>query len=90
MPPRLSCGHTTAASPSGTFVGGRIEVAEKRQSGVTHRDGACVGKPGELGMACMATAIIFLISALCGVCGAGIVVAIALVAWPESKTQTEV
>jgi hypothetical protein len=50
----------------------------------------CVGKPGELGMACMATAIILLISALCGVCGAGIAVAIALVVWPESRTQTEV
>ena len=39
---------------------------------------------------CMATAIIILVSALCGVCGAGIAVAIAMVLWPESKTQTEV
>jgi hypothetical protein len=37
----------------------------------------------------MATAIIFLVSALCGVCGAGIAVAVATVVWPESKTQTE-
>jgi uncharacterized membrane protein YadS len=37
----------------------------------------------------MATAIIFLVSAACGVCGAGIAVAVALVVWPESKTQTE-
>jgi hypothetical protein len=36
----------------------------------------------------MATAIIFLISAICGVCVAGIAVAVALVVWPESKTLT--
>jgi len=40
--------------------------------------------------ACMATAIIFLISAICGVCGAGLAVAVAMIVWPESKTQTEV
>ena len=33
----------------------------------------------------MATAIIFLVSAICGVCGAGIAIGIALVVWPESK-----
>ena len=38
----------------------------------------------------MTTAIIFLISAICGVCFAGIAVAVATVVWPESKTQTEV
>jgi len=38
----------------------------------------------------MTTAIIFLISAICGVCGAGIALAVALLVWPESKTQTEV
>jgi uncharacterized membrane protein YccC len=37
----------------------------------------------------MATAIIILVSALCGVCGAGIAVAIAMVVWPEAKTQTD-
>jgi uncharacterized membrane protein YadS len=37
----------------------------------------------------MATAVIVLVSALCGICGAGIAVAVALVVWPESKTQTE-
>jgi hypothetical protein len=48
------------------------------------------GKPGEPGGACMATAIIFFVSVVCGVCGAGIAVAVALVVWPKSKTQTEV
>jgi hypothetical protein len=38
----------------------------------------------------MATAIIFLVSAICGVCLAGIAVAVAMVVWPEPKTQTEV
>jgi hypothetical protein len=38
----------------------------------------------------MATAIIFLVSAVCGVCGAGIAVAVAFVVWAESNTQTEV
>jgi hypothetical protein len=41
------------------------------------------------GRACMATAIIVLVSALCGVCFAGIAVAVALVVWPDPKTQTE-
>jgi hypothetical protein len=36
----------------------------------------------------MATAIIFLVSAVCGVCGAGIAVAVALVVWQESNTQS--
>ena len=48
------------------------------------------GKPSELGRAYMAAAIIFLVSAICGVCGAGIAVAVAMVVWPESKTRTEV
>jgi hypothetical protein len=52
--------------------------------------GKAGAKPGELRTACMATAIILLISAICGVCGAGIAVAVALLVWPESKTQTEV
>jgi hypothetical protein len=38
----------------------------------------------------MTTAIIFLVSAICGVCGAGIAVAIAIVVWPESKARTKV
>jgi hypothetical protein len=38
----------------------------------------------------MTTAIIVLISAICGLCGAGIAVAVAMVVWPESKAQTEV
>ena len=37
----------------------------------------------------MATAIIVLVSALCGVCGAGIAVAVAIVVWPTPKTQTK-
>jgi hypothetical protein len=37
----------------------------------------------------MATAIIFFVSAACGICGAGIAVAVALVVWPESNPQTE-
>jgi hypothetical protein len=43
------------------------------------------GKPSEGGRACMATAIIFLVSAICGVCGAGIAVAVAMAVWPESN-----
>jgi hypothetical protein len=37
----------------------------------------------------MATAVIVLVSAICGVCCAGIAVAIALVSWPESTTQAK-
>jgi hypothetical protein len=37
----------------------------------------------------MATAIIVLVSTLCGVCGVGMAVAIALVSWPESTTQAK-
>jgi hypothetical protein len=33
----------------------------------------------------MATAIILLVSVICGVCGAGIAVAVAMIVWPESK-----
>lgn len=52
--------------------------------------GAERGQDWRTAEVCMATAIIILVSALCGVCGAGIAVAIAMVLWPESKTQTEV
>ena len=45
--------------------------------------------PANLGRACITTAIIILISAVCGVCGAGIAAAVDMVVWPESKTQTE-
>jgi hypothetical protein len=38
----------------------------------------------------MATAIIFLVSAICGGCGAGIAIGVAMVVWPKSKTRTEV
>ena len=37
----------------------------------------------------MPTAIIFLVSAICGICGAGIAVGVAMVVWPESKTRTK-
>jgi hypothetical protein len=50
--------------------------------------GLNVGSAQRAGESCMATAIIFLISAICGVCVAGIAVAVALVVWPESKTLT--
>jgi hypothetical protein len=43
------------------------------------------GEARETGRACMTTAIIVLIGAICGVCGAGIAVAVAMVVWPESK-----
>jgi hypothetical protein len=33
----------------------------------------------------MATAIIFLVSAVCGVSGAGIAVVVAMAVWPESN-----
>jgi hypothetical protein len=33
----------------------------------------------------MATAIILLVSAVCGVCGAGVAVSVAMVVWPESN-----
>ena len=38
----------------------------------------------------MAITVIFLVSAICGVCGAGIAIGIAMVVWPESKTTTKV
>jgi hypothetical protein len=38
----------------------------------------------------MAITIIFLVSAICGLCGAGVAIGIAMVVWPESKTRTEV
>jgi hypothetical protein len=37
----------------------------------------------------MAITIIFLVSAICGLCGAGIAIGIAMVVWPEPKTRTK-
>jgi hypothetical protein len=37
----------------------------------------------------MATAIIILVSAICGVCGVGVAIGVAMVVWPDPKTQTD-
>jgi hypothetical protein len=77
-----SCGHASTSSERS-----RNDCGTARPSGASK----IIVAPAKFGdRAYMATAIILLVSALCGVCGAGIAVAIAMVVWPESKTQAEV